>query len=233
MKLLFSLTTSVVFVVFAVMARANTYQLDDGTAELAYGNSNGGDFIALNEFPVTAGNNLITSISIAWGDPNNPDPSLLNLSYTAVLWSDQSGVGDPTGASFLAMIPGNVITTEGTNTFLTSTFASPILVPTANFFVGFILTQGANQAPGSVDTSIFNTGRSFFATNLAGAGNINNLNLNPGGVQIFDPIWMIRADAVPEPSSTTFLVVAGIAGLIVWRRQSTKNGALRTAAGRS
>ena len=46
-----------------------TYVIDDGTAEDSIGLTAGGSFIACNSFPVTAGNNLITSISIAWGTP--------------------------------------------------------------------------------------------------------------------------------------------------------------------
>ena len=58
--------------------------------------------MALNSFPVNGGNNVITSISIAWGTPAFPDPSLDGLSYTAVLWSDPNGDGSPTDAVVLA-----------------------------------------------------------------------------------------------------------------------------------
>ena len=42
--------------------------IDDGTAEDAVGDDNI-SFVACNSFPVTGGNNVITSISIAWGTP--------------------------------------------------------------------------------------------------------------------------------------------------------------------
>jgi hypothetical protein len=45
-----------------------TYVIDDGTAEDSVGLTAGGSFVAVNSFPVDIrGNNVITSISIAWG----------------------------------------------------------------------------------------------------------------------------------------------------------------------
>ena len=79
-----------------------TYMIDDGMAEDSVGLTAGGSLVALNEFPVTGGNNVITSISIAWGTPAFPDPSLNGLPYTAVLWSDPNGDGSPTDAVVLA-----------------------------------------------------------------------------------------------------------------------------------
>src|SRR5215216_3128027 len=96
-----------------------TYTIDDGTAEDSVGLTNGGNLLVLNSFPVTEGNNLITSISIAWGTPAFPDPSLNGLAYTAYLWSDPNGDGSPTDALVLASAPG-VVSQEGTDTFLTT-----------------------------------------------------------------------------------------------------------------
>jgi hypothetical protein len=42
-----------------------TYMIDDGTAEDSIGLTAGGTFVACNSFPITGGNNVITSISIA------------------------------------------------------------------------------------------------------------------------------------------------------------------------
>src|SRR6476660_6221481 len=53
-----------------------TYSIDDGTAEDSVGLTNGGNLLVLNSFPVSGGNNVITSISIAWGTPAFPDPTL-------------------------------------------------------------------------------------------------------------------------------------------------------------
>ena len=82
-----------------------TYMIDDGTAEDSIGLTAGGTFVSCNSFPVTGGNNVITSISIAWGTPAFPDPTLNGLAYTAVLWSDPNGDGSPTDAVVLARLP--------------------------------------------------------------------------------------------------------------------------------
>src|SRR5215216_4805470 len=112
-----------------------TYLIDDGTAEDSVG--------------VTAGNNLINSISIAWGTPAFPDPSLNGLPYTAYLWSDPNGDGSPTDAVVLAMAPG-VVASAGTDTFIT-TAIPPTMVTTTNFFVGFVITHTAGQFPAAFD----------------------------------------------------------------------------------
>jgi hypothetical protein len=126
-----------------------TYMIDDGTAEDSIGLTAGGSLVALNSFPVTGGNNVITSISIAWGTPAFPDPTLNGLAYTAVLWSDPNGDGSPTDAVVLAQAPG-VISQQGTDTFIT-TAIPPTMVTTTNFFVGFLITHNAGQFPAAFD----------------------------------------------------------------------------------
>jgi hypothetical protein len=211
---------SLSLLVFAPLAvHANTYQIDDGTSEFGAGNGMGGDFIALNEFSVTAGNNLISSISIAWGGPG--DASLNGLTYTAVLWGDTDNNGVPTDSPMLVLgtIPNIVISGSGTNTFVTSTFGSPIFVPTQNFFVGFVVTNTPGQLPVASDTSMLLTNRSFYALNGAGAGDINDLNNNYSGLLQFGPTFMIRADAVPEPSTYALIIVGLVVGGVILLRQ--------------
>ena len=179
-----------------------TYVIDDGTAENAIGLAAGGSFVALNSFPVTGGNNIITSISIAWGTPAFPDPSLNGLPYFAVLWSDPNGDGSPTDAVVLATAPG-VISQQGTNTFLTSVIP-PTLVTTPNFFVGFVITNLAGQTPAALDT----TAPTFFNRSwLANTGNISDLSgafpVEQTGVV---GNFLIRADGeggvTPTPTAT-------------------------------
>jgi hypothetical protein len=164
--------------------------IDDGTAEDSAGLTSGYTFVACNSFPVTEGNNLITSISIAWGTPRFPDPTLNGLPYTAVLWSDPNGDGSPTDAVVLAMAPGT-ISQQGTNTFITTTIP-PTMVTTANFFVGFLITHTPGQLPAAVDeTEPTFSNRSW----IAQTSNINDLS----GAITIESVglvgnWLIRAD---------------------------------------
>jgi hypothetical protein len=174
-----------------------TYMIDDGTAEDAVGLIAGGSFVVCNSFP---GNNVITSISIAWGTPAFPNPTLNGLPYTAVLWSDPNGDGSPTDAVVLAMAPG-VIAQEGTNTFIT-TAIPPTTVTTANFFVGFLITSTANQLPAAVDeTAPSFSNRSWIAltsdiNDLSGAFTIESAGVVSN--------WLIRADSPTPPAHPSF-----------------------------
>src|SRR6476469_9413379 len=177
-----------------------TYMIDDGTAEDSVGLTNGGNLLVLNSFPVSGGNNVITSISIAWGTPAFPDPTLNGLPYTAVLWSDPNGDGSPTDAVVLAQAPG-VISQQGTDTFIT-TAIPPTMVTTTNFFVGFLITHTAGQFPAAFDESAPIPNRSFIAltssiNDLSGAAPIESFGLVGN--------WLIRADGNtggPTPTGT-------------------------------
>ena len=188
----------------------STYMIDDGSAEDAIGLTGGGDVIALNEFAVVPGNETITSVSIAWGTAAFPDPSLNGLSYTAVIWSDPNGDGNPSDAAVLATAPGTV-TNAGTDTFVSSTFNTT--VTTANFFVGFLITHGDGQFPAAFDeTPPTLSNRSYIAGGASGTGDINNLNNNDLAVAPIESFglignWLIRADAgngspTPTPTAT-------------------------------
>src|SRR3954466_11572867 len=178
-----------------------TYSIDDGTAEDSIGLTAGGTFVSCNSFPVTGGNNVITSISIAWGTPAFPDPTLNGLPYTAVLWSDPNGDGSPTDAVVLAQVPG-VIASAGTDTFITTPIP-PTMVTTANFFVGFLVTHTAGQFPAAFDeTAPTLPNRSWIDL----TSNINDLS-GSAPIESFGLVgnWLIRADGNtggPTPTGT-------------------------------
>jgi hypothetical protein len=167
--------------------------IDDGTAEDSVGLTAGGALICLNSFPIEGGNSFFTSISIAWGTPAFPDPSLDGLPYTAVLWDDPNGDGSPTDAVVVATADG-VISDQGTDTFLISDI-TPTLLTTANFFVGFIINHAAGQFPAAFDETAPLPNRSWVSAN----GDINNLSdaqpieVATGGALVGN--WLIRADA--------------------------------------
>jgi PEP-CTERM motif len=192
-----------------------TYSIDDGTAEDSVGLTNGGNLLCLNEFTVSGGNNTIFSISIAWGTPVFPDPSLNGLPYTAVLWNDPNGDGSPTDAVVLATAPG-VVAGAGTNTFIT-TLITPTTVTTGNFFVGFVINHMAGQFPAAFDESNPLPNRSWVSL----GGNINNLS----DAQTIESAglvgnWMVRADGLPVPEpATTALLACGLGALLVSLRR--------------
>ncbi len=183
--------------------------IDDGTAESAIGFSGGGDLIALNEFEAFPVPGLpLTAVSIAWGTPHLPDPSLNGLSYTALVWSDPNSDGNPADAVLVGAAPG-VISQQGTDTFIRTAFFN-MDPPSQFFFVGFLIHYNAGQLPAAFDeTPPTLSNRSFVA---AGAhGNVYNLNENdlpvaPIENSGFVGNWLIRAEqGGPTPSPTPSL----------------------------
>jgi hypothetical protein len=153
--------------------------------------------IALNEFEAFPVPGLpLTSVSIAWGSPLSPDPSLNGLSYTALVWSDPNGDGNPSDAVLVGAAPC-VVSQEGTDTFIRTAFFN-MDPPTQFFFVGFLIHTNAGQFPAAFDeTPPSLSNRSFLA---GGAhGNVYNLNENDfpvAPVENFGQVgnWLIRAE---------------------------------------
>jgi hypothetical protein len=193
-----------------------TYSIDDGTAENSIGLTSGGNLLCLNEFTVTGGNNIINSIAIAWGTPSFPDPTLNGLAYTAYLWNDPNGDGSPTDATVLASASG-VVSGAGTDTF-DITAISPTHVLTANFFVGFVINHLPGQFPAAFDQTNPLPNRSWISL----GGNPNNMS-DAATIESFGLVgnWMVRADAVPEPS-TYALVGLGLAGIVFLGRRPSR-----------
>ena len=69
------------------------------------------------------------------------------LPYLAVIWSDPNGDGDPHDAVVLGTARG-AISSQGTDTFVATNLSRTI--PTANFFVDFLVTQ-YGQFPAAFD----------------------------------------------------------------------------------
>ncbi|MDQ3199723.1 MAG: hypothetical protein M3Q46_11175, partial [Verrucomicrobiota bacterium] len=175
----------------------STYMLDDGTAENSVGLTAGGDTICLNEFAVIPGSETISSVSIAWGTPAFPDPSLNGLPYTVAIWSDPNGDGNPNDAVLLNTASA-VVADQGTDTFITTNIPSTTIT-TANFFVGFLITQQAGQFPAAFDeTNPTLSNRSYIAGGATGdIMNLNNNELPVAPIESFGLVgnWLIRADA--------------------------------------
>ncbi len=174
--------------------------IDDGTAEDAIGLTLGGDVIALNEFDVLPGADQISSVSIAWGTAAFPDPSLNNLIYSAIVWQDDSGIGNPAGGTHVvARVDGLHVMNAGTDTFITTPMPTGACV-TGKFYVGFLVTHQGGQFPSAFDeTNPTFSNRSFIAGGAAGTGDVDDLNNNDlpvAPIESFALIgnWLVRAD---------------------------------------
>ncbi len=161
-----------------ILFPASTYMVDDGTTENAVGLTLGGDIIALNKFAVLPGAETIATVSIAWGTSENPDPSLNGLPYTAAIWSDPNGDGNPSDAVLLNTA-GGVVANAGTDTFITTDIPDTTIT-TTNFFVGFLIPNTfAGQFPEAFDeTPPTFSNVSYVAGGSSDTGDINNLNNN-------------------------------------------------------
>ena len=181
-----------------------TYMVDDGTAEDAIGLTAGGDIISLNKFAVIPGNETITTVSIAWGTPAFPDPSLNGLPYTVAIWSDPNGDGNPTDAVLLNTASG-VVASQGTDTFIVTDIPDTTIT-TANFFVGFLISHFGGQFPASFDQTPPTSSNVSYVAGGAN-GDINNLNNNElpvNTIEFYGLIgnWLIRADSNGDPTPT-------------------------------
>ncbi|HEY8670960.1 MAG TPA: hypothetical protein VIL63_08980, partial [Terriglobales bacterium] len=176
------------------------YQIDDGTSENSIGLTLGGDVICLNQFTVIPGSETITSINIAWGTPAFPDPTLIGLPYTVVLWGDPNNDGNPNDPANVLATASGVITDQGHDLFL-ATAITPTTITGTSFFVGFLIPNTASgQFPASFDQDNPLSNRSYIAGGASGTGDINDLNNNDlpvAPIESFGLIgnWLIRADA--------------------------------------
>lgn len=206
---------------FASHAAAAVLLNDDGTADMSFVGPSTSIWMERYTTP-SPGFTQVTGMSTAFGFPGiNPGTSIANgTALTFCLWSDPNGDGNPSDG--LLLISGNgVSAAENTNTFVNYLFASPVTVSTANFFVGYMMTTGAGQAPLGYDsdTSLANTAYAFFGSDintLATNGAPLDLNtVSPGTA-------MIRAlVTVPEPSAA---ILFGVGVLIAAVRRRRNRG---------
>jgi hypothetical protein len=194
----------------------SVYMIDDGTAEDAVGFGDGLSNIEslwFNQFAVIPGQTTITTVSIAWGTPAFPDPSLNGEPITAAVWSDPNGDGNPSDAVLLGSVAGT-IQSQGTDTFINYTFSPPVTLPAGatSFFVGDMTPahSGFEQFPAALDENSTLHRQSWVAANAAGGPvNIQNPGQNDT-VGLIDDFglpgnWLIRADTgdvTPTPTMT-------------------------------
>ena len=194
----------------------SVYMIDDGTAEDGVGFGNGvQNFESLwfNQFDVIAGQTMISTVSVAWGTPVFPDPSMDGTPVTIAIWSDPNGDGDPSDGILLGSVAGT-IQNSGTDTFIDYTFSPPVDVSAfTSFFVGDMTPM--NNGPehffqGIDEDSTLHRQSWLAAMSSGGPVDINNIG-NNDTIGLIDDFgipgnWLIRADtgggASPTPTST-------------------------------
>jgi hypothetical protein len=208
---------------YATVSLASTYQIDDGTTELAFGPFQGGAMAWLNSFQVTPGAESLTSIDIML-KPFGPDSVVHPL--TVYLWTDPTNDGNPADA-IVARSVASFTTPVGS--FVNIPIA-PLALPAGSwFFAGALYARPADAfdaAPIAVDTSNPDfPNRSFFAIwDNSALANPNDLTAGTSNfglqkdLQNQDANYLVRVNAVPEPSSFV-LAALGLIGLVVWRRR--------------
>jgi len=182
----------------------STYSLDDGTYELATGAFAGTPAAFLNRFQVSGGQSSITSIQIEWATFSNT-----NESVTAAVWSDPNQNSQPDDAILLG---SSIATTSNYGSgFQNFDLQTPIDVGINGdyFFVGFYYDNTPSgdlfigvDTSGSNQSFAVGNGPPFDPNNFTGYSQLSNL--------------MIRATAMPEPSS---LCLLGMSGLLLTLRR--------------
>lgn len=203
-------------------ARATNYAWDDGSAENSIGLTSGGTLAAINAFAVTAGDNVINSIEVAWGAPAfaGQNGIVAGTPFNYHVWAS-TGSADPTGPNSVLLFSGTSTISAANidnNTF--QSLAVPgVAIASAIFFVGIDITHPAGSFPVATDQ----TGPSFGGVSWAGGGgsfNPNNVDFSGGTVLDIAALnlgnWMIRANAVPTPGA---LALLGLGGLVAGRRR--------------
>lgn len=203
--------------------RSQTYILDDGTAENSLGLTNGGIFAAINYFAVTGGNDIITSVDVAWGTPafagqNGITPG---APFTVYVWANNGAGTNPTGANSTLLFsttatidPANI-----DNDTFQSVAVPGIAVGGSSFFVGVSIAHAASVFPFGIDQTDPDFAEVSWA---AGGASFDPNNVGFGGGAALDTVnfgnFMIRANAIPTPGAAGLLALAGLAAASRRRR---------------
>ena len=237
MNRLLRFTFAAIVLMAAPTLRAQTtYQLDGwppvtGNYEI-FNNSVGTeteDCWVANSFQVTAGGNVINSITFALGNAQ-PPVAALTLQVTVVLYTGTS-LNNPSGLVRIVPATNTVTLTNADTGFLqTVNFASPTVLPTGQIFFAAVLIRGVTGSLFPFVDDMFTPGpsptnqmRSFFdvgptqggAYNLDNTANATLLGqnhpvLNGTAQSAANLVLRVNASAIPEPTSL-MLVGLGVA----------------------
>lgn len=197
--------------------RSQTYQLDDGTGESAVGLTDGGTLAAINHFVVVGGDQVITSVDVAWGMRGLGSTWMPGTPFNVYVWANNGPGTDPTGANSTLLYTGAAVV-DGAhvdNDSFQSVAVPSVVVGTTSFYVGVSITHAAGLFPYAIDSSAPTHqgvswaagGASFDPTNIAfgGGGAVDLAAVGFGN-------WMVRANAVPGPGVAGLFALAGFVG---------------------
>jgi PEP-CTERM motif len=192
---------------------------EDGSSENSVG-AGAVDMVWIARYTVFGGNSTITAVNSAFGTPAFPGSSGVGVGspVTVYVWQDIGNDGTMdnnsllgTGTDFIGVLPD-------TDAF--QKIAVNAVVPGgdgAGFFVGVKVTVPANSFPAPLDETDPDAAPLLAGFANPGTWNPNNLAANafpPADIRPFaiNGAWLLRANAIPEPTSLALLAL-GLAAL--------------------
>ncbi len=183
-----------------------TYQRDDGSGDLEYDLLNE-DVLWVNPFTVQTGDELVSSISMAWG-PFFPD----GTPATVLLYDDPNNDGDPDDAVLLASV-GFTGEYFGPDVFTTVAIPPTVVGAAGDSFFAGVTTSVTSGSPIVADTSPSPGQQTWYATAPLGSIDINDLSNNSELLSPNGRVWMVRVgtgtsvdcnnNGIPDECETT------------------------------
>ena len=198
--------------------RSDEYQYDDGTTEGVIGLTAGGDLAWLHMFDPIAGLQTLTHVNTAFGTPLYPSSPPAGTPVDLYVWDDANNDGDPSDGVLIGQGSG-VIQNPDTDILTHYALDSPVTV-TSRFFIGCVVSQVAGEFPAPMDENQTSMGRAWVVGNsVMGGFDPNNLLNNDVGPYEMDSlgfpcVWLLRADAIPEPGTLSLLALSGLGPLL-------------------
>jgi hypothetical protein len=184
-----------------VNAQSVDYILDTGLGSFNIGPSTfDANVTWLNTFDTQPGGEVITSVSVSFGDIADNDGNLGSDALTIAILNDPNNDLDPSDAQLLSITPGQWVDTGF------GEFASYDIEPTVVdgvFFVAVVMDVIQRANPASADPNAPSTGtHSWLFYNPE--TNLDDLGSSPFILRMsegpFVSAWMIRATGEPTPS---------------------------------
>ncbi len=165
------------------------YVVDDGGAETSIQTMAPADMLWLTQHTATTGNEVITAISVAWGNVAVTRPAKV------VVYSDPNQDGDPADAVRLVLVD---VTIMNPNTSTIVKYAipnTPVGVAGTSFFIGAYVQADALESPPAIDQTAPVAGRHWFAFSTPVPSGVGATLIESAGPGLAGN-WMLRANAI-------------------------------------